>query len=66
MVYLDSEKFKEKYPDHDKYCWVCKCYMSTPYKLKFVFDELIVTVPVCFEHRNELLKSQIDIIEKRG
>ena len=64
-MYLTNDKFKEKYPDHDHYCWICKCYMSDPYEVKVIVGDLVVTVPLCFDHKRMILKEQVDIIDKK-
>ena len=61
MVYLTQEDFK-KTKWH--YCWICSCYMSIPYYHRVVIGDLIVVIPLCFEHyciinENEIKKVEI-------
>jgi len=61
MVYLTKEDFKKT---RYHYCWICSCYMSVPYHHRIVIGDLVVTVPLCFEHYNLVLNNKISKVEE--
>ena len=61
MVYITNEEWKKQ---HEHRCNICGVYMSKPYHHRFVIGELVVKVPLCFEHYNLWGKNKLRKVVK--
>lgn len=61
MGYLTNEEFKKKY---GHYCWICKAYIGTPYTFKVAIGNIVVEIPLCFEHYNLIKNNSIKKVEE--